>query len=85
MEKDKINQVIDKVASDVAKNINDILTANIQKFYDELIKENIMEQFGAYSLYIATMTTALHMSIDIMRKSLCELLCTDREKNNATE
>ena len=34
MEKDKVNQVIDKAASDVIKNINAILTENLQGFID---------------------------------------------------
>ena len=84
MEKDKINQVIDNVASDAINNINDTLADNLQGFIDEFEEKN-MEQYVPYSLYLATMTTALHMSIDIMRKSLCELLCDDGESSNATE
>lgn len=34
MEKDKVNQIIDKAASDVIKNINAILTENLQGFID---------------------------------------------------
>lgn len=43
------------------------------------------EQYIPYSMNFATMISALHMSIDIMRKSLCELLCDDGESSNATE
>lgn len=84
MEKDKVNQIIDKAASDVIKNIYAILTENLQRFIDEFEKMET-EQYIPYSMYFATMITALHMSIDIIRKSLCELLCDDEASNNATE
>lgn len=84
MGKDKVNQIIDKAASDVIKNINAILTENLQGFINQF-EEMKTEQYIPYSMYFATMITALHMSIDIMRKSLCELLCDDEASNNATE
>lgn len=84
MGKDKVNQIIDKAASDVIKNINAILTENLQGFINQF-EEMKTEQYIPYSMYFATRITALHMSIDIMRKSLCELLCDDGESSNATE
>ena len=44
---------------------------------------NLFVLFNAIGL--GTMITALHMSIDIMRKSFCELLCDDETSSNATE
>ena len=84
MQKEEIKQVIDNVTLDVSKNINDTLIDNLQGFMDKF-EETGTEQYISYSMYFATMTTALKMSIDIMRKSLCELLCDEEADNNATE
>lgn len=78
MKREEINQVIDNVVLDVVKTINDTLTDNLQALIDDFEKKD-MKQYIPYSLYFATLITASSISVDIMRKSLYELLSNDKE------
>lgn len=74
--REKIDETISKVATEVSKDICTILIDNINSYennMDEIGEENMKK----YSLYIATMNTALQMSVNIMKESLYHLLCDD--------
>lgn len=65
--KEQIDTTISKVAREMSDELCNIFSDNINKCEKELSgigKENMKE----YSLYFATMGTALQISIDIMKK-----------------
>lgn len=68
--KEQINEVMAKVAN--TKDINQILLNNIES-YNNLDNDDIKP----YSLYLATMSTAVQISLSIIKESLYELL-TDK-------
>lgn len=68
--KEQINEVMAKVAN--TKDINQILLNNIES-YNNLDNDDIKP----YSLYLVTMSTAVQISLSIIKESLYELL-TDK-------
>ena len=74
--KEQIDETVSKVATEVGQNVCDILVENIESYEKDMDDINA-ENMKKYSLYIATMNTALHMSVEIMKESLYELLCKD--------
>ncbi len=72
--KEQIDETVSKVATKVTQDVCNILIENIKTY------ENSMDEIGdkemkKYSLHIATMTTALQMSVEIMKESLYDLFC----------
>lgn len=65
--KEQIDEVMAKVAN--TKDINQILLNNIES-YNNLDNDDIKP----YSLYLATMSTAVQISLSIIKESLYELL-----------
>lgn len=74
--REQIDKTVSKVATEVGQNVCDILVENIES-YEKDMDDIEAEEMKKYSLYIATMNTALQMSVSIMRESLYELLCED--------
>ena len=74
--REKIDETVSKVATEVSQDVCKILLENIET-YEKGMDEIEAENMKKYSLYIATMNTALQMSVAIMRESLYELLCED--------
>lgn len=74
--KDQIEETITKMSTKVSENVTEILIDNIRK-YENGIDEIGGENMKQYCLYIATMNTALQMSVTIMKESLYELLCDE--------
>ena len=74
--REQIDETVSKVATEVCKDVWDILVENIES-YEKGMDDIEAEKMKEYSLYIATMNTALQMSVSIMRESLYELLCED--------
>lgn len=74
--REQIDETVSKVATEVCKDVCDILVENIES-YEKGMDDIEAEKMKEYSLYIATMNTALQMSVSIMRESLYELLCED--------
>lgn len=76
MTREQIDETISKVATNVCQDVCNLLIENVET-YEKGMDEIEIEGMKKYSLYIATMNTALQMSVEIMRQSLYELLCND--------
>ena len=74
--REQIDETVSKVATEVCQDVCKILLENIET-YEKDMDDIEEEEMKKYSLYIATMNTALQMSVSIMRESLYELLCED--------
>ena len=74
--REQIDETVSKVATEVCQDVCKILLENIET-YEKDMDDIEAEEMKKYSLYIATMNTALQMSVSIMRESLYELLCED--------
>lgn len=72
--KEITKEQIDKVITNVAntKDVSQILLDNIES-YNNLDNDNLKP----YSLYLATMSTAVQISTSIIKESLYELLTDD--------
>lgn len=72
--KEITKEQIDKVITNVAntKDVSQILLNNIES-YNNLDNDNLKP----YSLYLATMSTAVQISTSIIKESLYELLTDD--------
>lgn len=68
--REQIDEAIANVAN--SKDISGILLENIEA-YDKIENNNIKP----YSLYMATMSTAVQVSVSILKESLYELLTDD--------
>ena len=74
--REQIDETVSKVVTEAGKDVCKILLENIET-YEKDMDDIEAEEMKQYSLYIATMNTALQMSVSIMRESLYELLCED--------
>lgn len=72
--KEQIDETVSKVTTKVTENVSDLLIENIE-MYEKNMNETGNKEMKKYSLYIATMTTALQMSVEIMKESLYDLFC----------
>ena len=73
--REQIDETVSKVATEAGQDVCKILLENIETYEKDM--DDIEEEMKKYALYIATMNTALQMSVSIMRESLYELLCED--------
>ena len=74
--REQIDKTVSRVATEACQNVCKNLLENIET-YEKGMDDIEAENMKKYSLYIATMNTALQMSVSIMRESLYELLCED--------
>ena len=74
--REQIDKTVSRAATEACQNVCKNLLENIET-YEKGMDDIEAENMKKYSLYIATMNTALQMSVSIMRESLYELLCED--------
>lgn len=74
--KEHITDTVNKVTTDIQKDIGELLVRNMEEYNN---KANDSDISGAkeYSFYISVMNTAIQASVAIMTQTLCQLLLED--------
>lgn len=74
--KELIDKTVSKAINNATENVVKLLIENAEAYrtsMDEIGNEDMKQ----YTMYIATMNTALQMSVAVIKESLYELLCEE--------